>query len=127
MKILVAEDSRTLAEELRLTLESVGHEPTIAANGKDALVALESGFVPDLLLADLTMPEMGGAELLAQVRKKWPNLRLVAMTALDGDSDASVAAVRAMDIPLLRKPFGFEDLDKEIAAVSVTFPDVKPV
>ncbi len=61
--ILVAEDEPSSAEYLRLLLEGRGHSVRLAANGVEALLALESRPF-DLVITDLRMPSMDGFELL---------------------------------------------------------------
>jgi PAS domain S-box-containing protein len=61
-KILVAEDSRTQAEQLRYILEQNGYEVTVAVNGRLAL-ELATSFRPHLIISDVNMPEMDGYQL----------------------------------------------------------------
>ena len=57
--LLIVEDERSSREYLRLLLEEEGHQTTLAANGVEAMVALERDAF-DLLISDLHMPEMDG-------------------------------------------------------------------
>lgn len=52
-----------------------------AASGEDALKALAEGFTPLVIFLDLTMPGMGGLELLKHLRAGHQNLRVVVITA----------------------------------------------
>jgi len=63
--ILVVEDDPTIAEILRILLEDDGCDIIVAANGQEALDALEAG-QPDLVTLDLNLPDMDGLELLGQ-------------------------------------------------------------
>jgi CheY-like chemotaxis protein len=58
-KILVVEDSPTQAERVRLLLESSGYEVAVARNGREGLQSVEAA-PPDLIIADVVMPEMDG-------------------------------------------------------------------
>jgi DNA-binding NtrC family response regulator len=66
----------------------------------------------ELVLADLTMPGPCGIELVEQARQRWPNLPIVVIAGLA--STAELEAVRALHVPLLRKPFGPDTLDGTI-------------
>jgi DNA-binding NtrC family response regulator len=79
-RVLVVDDDRSAREYLRLLLEQEGYEAVAAGDGVQALVELERAAF-DLLLSDLHMPEMGGAELLSHVTQRWPALPVVVITA----------------------------------------------
>ena len=79
-RVLVVEDSRTQAEEIRLLLEESGFEVELAANGVAALEALGRS-VPDLIATDLEMPQMNGFQLVDAVRRKYPSVPVVLITA----------------------------------------------
>lgn len=63
-EILVAEDEADIAMILREILEMAGHNVTLAVDGAMALELLESGPLPDIILADLKMPRMSGRRLI---------------------------------------------------------------
>ena len=66
--ILVVDDSEVMRLILVMHLKRLlGVDVTQAVNGRDALVKIENGQF-DLVLTDMVMPEMGGAELIQQVR-----------------------------------------------------------
>ena len=67
--ILVVEDDPDIRETLRDVLEIEGYEVTTAEHGKDALDKLARMARPCLVLLDLMMPVMSGAEFLAVLRK----------------------------------------------------------
>ena len=67
-KILVADDERDIRSVLRLYLEDAGYEVVEAADGLQALEALESQEI-DLCLLDIMMPELDGYQVLKRVRE----------------------------------------------------------
>ncbi len=67
-KIAIIEDDQTISQMYRLKFEADGFEVQLADNGKRG-VALVKDFSPDIILLDLQMPEMGGDEALAEIRK----------------------------------------------------------
>ena len=68
--ILIVDDSVSILELLKLTLEDEGYKVLSAVDGKDALKYFTGKYVIDLLLTDLHMPNMNGIELIKEVRKK---------------------------------------------------------
>lgn len=89
--ILLIEDSLPLATLYREYLQGQGHRVVHAANGQDALVVLgEEQF--DLLLLDLTLPDMHGFDVLRYLKKKLIDIPVVVVTA----SDSAKVAMEAM-------------------------------
>jgi len=78
--ILLAEDNEGIREAARLTLESLGYRILTAADGQEALKIYQAQGEVDLLLTDVVMPEVGGRELVLELRKETPGLKVVAMT-----------------------------------------------
>ena len=68
-KFAIIEDDTTISQMYRMKFEADGFEVQLANNGRRG-VALVETFLPDMILMDLQMPEMGGAEALAEIRKK---------------------------------------------------------
>lgn len=89
-RVLVVEDSRTQAEAIRLLLEESGFEVALAGNGQDALDALARG-LPDLIATDLQMPGLNGLQLVEAVRRKYPSVPVVLITAHGSEEIASKA------------------------------------
>ncbi len=69
MKILTVDDRKDDLYLLNKMLKGEGHEVIPAANGREALSALEKA-VPDLVISDILMPEMDGYQLLKEVKSK---------------------------------------------------------
>jgi len=66
-KIAIIEDDPVINQMYRMKFEADGFEVQIADNGKRG-VELVEGFLPDIILLDLQMPHMGGAEALEHIR-----------------------------------------------------------
>src|SRR5881392_1150511 len=83
-RILVVEDDEPIADVLRRTLRQEGHEVRSAADGVEALAVAEE-FVPDLVILDLGLPKLDGAEVLRRLRRESdvPILILTARAELD--------------------------------------------
>lgn len=66
-KIAIIEDDQVISQMYRMKFEADGFEVQLADNGERG-VALVEAFKPDLILLDMKMPHMDGAEALAQIR-----------------------------------------------------------
>jgi DNA-binding NtrC family response regulator len=114
-RVVVADDEDTARQSLGAILGEDGYEVLLAKDGEEALqlVAREA---PDILLTDLRMPRLGGEELLDRVRKGFPDVAVVLMTA-HGTIASAVRALRAGAEDYLTKPIDVEELEHLLAAV----------
>ena len=112
-KILVVDDEEDIREALKDYLEELGYEVSVAENGKTAYEALLTKDY-DLVLMDMFMPEMNGAEVLLRLKEagKIPSY-VVLMTGYAGEDTATIEALKQEGIikKVLRKPFSFKDLE----------------
>jgi signal transduction histidine kinase/CheY-like chemotaxis protein len=112
-KILVVEDEEDIREALKEYLAELGYEVTVAESGKTAYEALLARDY-DLVLLDMFMPEMNGAEVLLRLKEagKIPS-NVVLMTGYAGEDTATIEALKQEGIikRILRKPFSFKDLE----------------
>jgi CheY-like chemotaxis protein len=83
-RILVVDDNVSLRKTLSILLSGNDYEVHTAADGFDALRALRQA-APDLIISDLNMPNMSGFEFLSVVRRRFPNVPVI---ALSGDFTA---------------------------------------
>jgi CheY-like chemotaxis protein len=67
MRILVVDDSRDTARMMRVLLKGQGHEVKLAFTGREAIEEAE-GFRPEVVLLDLTLPDLSGAEVAEELR-----------------------------------------------------------
>ncbi|MGH9941079.1 MAG: response regulator [Pyrinomonadaceae bacterium] len=104
-KLLVADDSPTIRKVISLTFADEGVEVVTAGNGAEALESLRA-FVPDVILADVSMPEPNGYRLCEHVKRD-ERLRHIPVVLLVGTfepfNDAEARRVGADDV--LTKPF----------------------
>ncbi len=101
--ILVVEDDVQLAEALRDTLELVGHNVVMAADGNTAIHCLEDNEIK-LVVSDIQMENMDGIQLLQRINHLYPEMPVVLMTAY-GSIQQAVAAIQAGARDYLVKPF----------------------
>jgi CheY-like chemotaxis protein len=104
-RVLVVEDQPDIQMTLRLSLQVDGYEVVLASNATEALDALERS-TPDLMLLDITLPEMNGWDLLSKLRAdpRFVSLPVIVLTALPGEQVA-VRAAQHGATGWLSKPF----------------------
>ncbi len=106
--VLIAEDEERLAAFVEKGLKKNGFETIVAADGVQALDAIEQQPV-DLLLLDLGLPIKDGWAVLRETRSKYPDLPIIVVTAMTDERDRQrVFESGANDY--LPKPFRFSDL-----------------
>jgi CheY-like chemotaxis protein len=93
-EILVVEDDDCVRDSLELLLKSAGYIVTTAIHGFDALLQLKKR-LPDIVLSDLSMPQMSGFELLSVVRRRFPQISVIAMSGAYHSGDAVPGGVIA--------------------------------
>src|SRR6476469_6754023 len=115
MRILIAEDDAPLATFIAKAFNSEDHVTEIAPTGDDALKRTEGGGF-DLLILDLNLPVVPGAEVLQKVRRANTDIPILILTATDEVAER-VACLDAGADDYLTKPFSFSELSARIRAV----------
>jgi CheY-like chemotaxis protein len=93
--LLIVDDEPSVRISLSLVLSKVGYNVRLAADAFAALIEMRRN-IPDILLSDLNMPRMSGFELLSVVRRRFPAIRVIAMSgAFSGDEALSNLAADA--------------------------------
>lgn len=107
-KILIVDDSNLSRRMLRRQLEPGGHQVIEAADGMTALeqYVLEK---PDLVLLDMTMTDMHGLEVLAQLRTLDPQARVLAASA-DVQSSTRAMVLSEGGLGFITKPFAADEV-----------------
>ena len=111
--VLIAEDEETIAETLAMIVEDAGYLPVVAHDGREAL-ALAQQQRPDLIITDLMMPYLSGADLIAAIRAEAeakgfdpPPILVVTAVSLARAAEAQADAVVA-------KPFNITTIETMI-------------
>jgi CheY-like chemotaxis protein len=114
--ILVVDDEPLIAMALEAELVDAGYEVVTAANGQQGLERLAETPRPDLVLTDMMMPVMGGAEMLAAMAVD-PALRGITVIVLSSLPEAAVRARAKGAAAILRKPYTAEEVLSAIKQV----------
>ncbi|MBK9444177.1 MAG: response regulator [Comamonadaceae bacterium] len=85
--ILIVDDSATMTLSVKSSLEMNGFTVQTASDGVQAMIKLKAGLKPDLIITDINMPNMGGLDLIKNV-KALPGYRFVPILTLTTESDS---------------------------------------
>ena len=113
MKILIADDERQITRALRTSLQSHGFEVTTAVDGLEAL-ALFGQVQPDLVITDLSMPNMDGVELTKAIRRM-ADTPIIVLSVRDGEANKILALDSGAD-DYVTKPFSAPELLARVRA-----------
>jgi two-component system cell cycle sensor histidine kinase/response regulator CckA len=110
--ILLVEDEPAVRQLFAQALARAGYSVHEARNGQEAMKLFEQhGDEIDLLLTDIRMPYMGGAELAHHLRGRRRTLKLLCISGYPGNLDSELAA------DFLAKPFSRDDLLRKVREV----------
>jgi CheY-like chemotaxis protein len=114
--ILVIDDEPDLRTFVELVLQSVGHEVTLAADGKEGMERHRTS-PADLVITDLYMPNQDGVETIRELRSCFPEVAIIAMSGRAVASTLLTISQKLGAVGVLQKPFTADEL---IAAVGKT-------
>ena len=118
MKLLLAEDERSLSRALMKILEKNNYTADAVYNGEDALSYLESGFY-DAAILDIMMPKMDGITVLKKLRASGNTVPVIMLTA-KSEIDDKVLGLDSGANDYLTKPFDTKELLARIRAMTRT-------
>jgi CheY-like chemotaxis protein len=113
-RVLLVEDNDDGRMMMQAALEAAGHVVQSAADGLSG-VAAAAAFAPDVAVLDIGLPGMNGYELARTLRRRYPDLRLIALTGYGQDADAQAAGEAGFDAHCT-KPITIDELLNEIEA-----------
>jgi response regulator RpfG family c-di-GMP phosphodiesterase len=107
--ILCVDDEPNILSSLRRLFRSQGYRIFLAESGSDALQVLERETV-DLVISDMRMPAMDGAEFLGRVRSRWPDTIRLLLTGF-ADLESTISAINKGEIyRYINKPWNDNDM-----------------
>jgi DNA-binding NarL/FixJ family response regulator len=118
MRIVIADDQRIVREGLATIVGSLPDTEVVgvAADGAEAVELVESND-PDVVLMDLRMPTMDGAEATSIIRRRYPRTQVVVLTTY-ADDESALAALAAGAIGYLTKDAGRDDIRRALEAAA---------
>jgi two-component system KDP operon response regulator KdpE len=112
-RILVVDDEPQITRVLRTTLSSRGYDIRVANDG-DAALDVVSDWPPDLIITDVTMPNMSGIELTEKVRSK--SKVPIIVLSVRGEERSKIQALDAGADDYVTKPFNMNELLARVRA-----------
>ncbi len=111
--ILLVEDNERIREVGRTALESLGYCVLTAENGLEALEVYRSAAGIALVIVDMVMPEMGGKQLMRELRKTRPDLKGLIITGYALKEDLQQLKEEGI-VDIVRKPFDRDTLAQSV-------------
>ncbi|EPR66015.1 response regulator [Cyclobacterium qasimii] len=110
-KIAIVDDHQLFRDGIHSLLSKQDNFEVVISseNGKDFFKKLKKGILPELLLLDLTMPEMNGFEVLLKLKKKYPRIKAIAISMHD-DGNYIMQSIRGGAYGYLLKNADEEEL-----------------
>ena len=114
-KIFIADDEKNIRDLLGKFLEDAGHEVRLFENGDTLLTELDNS-VPDIVVLDVMMPGIDGFTACGRIRKAYPDITILLLTARDTDADFMTGFMAGCD-DYLTKPFSPLKLTLKVNAI----------
>jgi two-component system KDP operon response regulator KdpE len=105
--ILVIDDEVQILRALRTILTAKKFRVSVASQGEEGL-ALAAAQLPDLIILDLSLPDMDGVEVCTRLRE-WTQVPIIILSVRESERDKVIALDKGAD-DYLTKPFGIEEL-----------------
>src|SRR3954464_817885 len=93
-QVLIVDDDLSVRDSITMLLTGAGYGVSTAEHGFDALVQLKR-MHPDLIISDLNMPEMSGFEFLSVLRRRFPEIPVIAMSGAYESADSMPGGIIA--------------------------------
>jgi CheY-like chemotaxis protein len=117
-RVLLVDDEATVREIVAEQLLAAGYTVRAAADASEALEMLDRGWDPNVLIADLSMPDMNGVALLAEAQRRRPGLPAIILTGFATEAaDIAMRGAVSGSFSLLRKPIDGAALAERVAAL----------
>jgi two-component system cell cycle sensor histidine kinase/response regulator CckA len=113
--ILVVDDEAAIREMLNDALSNAGYRVIVAANGRQAVESVAAA-CPDLMITDMVMPDQEGVETIQMIRKKYPRVKIVAMSGALGGSFLRALGRLGADAHLV-KPIDAGELETVVSSL----------
>jgi len=117
LRILLVDDDELIRTSVGPMLTALGHEVHLAEGGQEALDRLGSGLDVDLVILDLNMPGLNGAQTLSRLLELRPEQKVLMATGYSDDSLGPLLAGRPR-VSSLQKPFSLQEIRAKLEGIS---------
>ena len=117
LRILLVDDDELILLSVAPMLTVLGHQVQTAASGQEALARLEAGLEVDLVILDMNMPGLDGAQTLARLKALRPEQRVLMASGYSDQDIAPLMAAHAR-VASIQKPFDLGEIAKKLAAMA---------
>src|SRR4249920_180496 len=114
-RVLIVDDDATVRSALHDALGTAGFVVDVA-DGAISALAMVGACKPGIVVSDVRMPDLGGLELLRELRTRAPEVDVVLMTAFD-DMPTVVEAMKQGAVEFLVKPLDLDELQRTLERV----------
>lgn len=119
--ILIAEDEPAMRDVLNQTLLTIlpnsrCYKIILAKNGREALAMIDPEFPPDFIITDMNMPGINGMELSRRVKKEFPTLPILLLTADPQQLQKDPQSANVFD-KIMSKPYKLDELGETVNAL----------
>ncbi len=111
--VLVIDDDERVREALVGMLSMAGHRTDYAANGREAMAKMEHKKF-DLVFTDLSMPELDGWAVASEIRRRWPEVKIVMVTGYAVPTDTFKRNSEFVN-DIISKPICFDDISATLS------------
>ena len=112
MKLLIVDDEIEICDFLKSFFEERNFDVKTASSGQAALDAVDQ-FKPQVILLDIKMPGMDGIQVLGTIKKKYPKIKVIMVTALE-TRDKIEECLRLGADNYITKPLSLEYLENDV-------------
>lgn len=103
-RIMAIDDDVSLLRTIESILLEENYTVSIAKSGKQALTLLNNGIIPDIILLDISMPDMDGYSTFKEIKTKYNNIPIIFLTGMDG-MQAELDGLELGAVDFITKPF----------------------
>jgi CheY-like chemotaxis protein len=120
LKVMIVDDEDHVRKVLCENLSECGFDVVMAADGQEALNMIDDGLHrPDVVVTDIIMPRKEGLEVIMELRRKHPDIRLVAISGGGRTKSADFLhlAKKLGADAILPKPLDIDELERTVRGV----------